>query len=278
MFYYVINHYRPKEGGRHLAASTFFAATLAVSARQVASVAVIDGSETEDPELRLALDACGVHYRHCGRPLSFAEGYNLGLSLSDQPWTILSASDIYPSQALFDVFSQLCLSPNAGDIGCVVPQLNHVDLDLQAIRRGKLRKAVDLPLMTLNLNAFPTDYLREIGGVHAGFSGNYNDVVLSHRIFTDRRRIVLAPVPCIHYGSLTLKSGASNVSAHNDKARFATEFPDLFLAGGVFDLDFGKFTRLWRLRLLAMLVKLLPRAMRQRASMHAMRLVLRPFA
>ncbi|MGD9471340.1 MAG: glycosyltransferase family 2 protein [Novosphingobium sp.] len=278
MFFYVINHFAPSGSARYLTASTLFAAALAVAARQVSSVLVVDGSEQPNRDLRTQLNALGVHYHHAGRTLTFAEGYNLGLSLSDQPWTILSASDVYPSQALFDVLSSLCRSNPGQDIGCIIPQMNNVDLDLQSDRRGKLRKPIDLPLMTLNLNAFPTGYLRSIGGVPEEFSGTYNDVILSLRMFKDKRRIVLAPVSCLHYGSLTLKSGASKVSFSKDMARFAANYPDIYLEGSVFSLDFGKFTRSWRLKLLAALVKLLPPVMRQRAAMHAMRLGLRPFA
>lgn len=276
MFFYVINHFKPENSGPHLAASTLFAASLAVQAPQVATVIVVDGSKNPDPELSSRLTAINVGYVHEGRQMTFAEGYNAGLARSDQPWTILSASDVYPNLEMFAAFEKICKSADPS-IGCVIPALNNTDLDFQRHRVASRLGPIDIPLMTLNLNAFPTAYLREIGGVSEIFSGNYNDVVLADRFRDDRRRIILADANCVHFGTLTLSSGNTGVSKERDKAKFIEIFPQYYLEGAPWDLNLGSFSRDWRLKLLFQALRFLPMRLRRRVGTIGTRLIIRPF-
>ena len=135
MFFHVIQHFSPPDAGSHVCASTLFSTALARQSSKVATVLVVDGSKVSDPVFAGQVRELGAKYLHHGRQLSFAEGYNLGLAQSDQAWTVLSASDIYPSQELFEVFSGLCADPPDVRTGCVIPRLNRVDLGLQHCRR-----------------------------------------------------------------------------------------------------------------------------------------------
>ena len=276
MFFHVIQHFSPPGAGAHVCASTLFGAALACQSDKVAKVLVVDGSKVSDPIFAARVRELGAEYLHDGRELTFAQGYNLGLAQSDRAWTILSASDIYPSLELFEVLAGLCSDPPDPRIGCVIPRLNRVDLALQESGRDHTGRRIALPLMTLNLNAFPTDYLRLIGGIPEMLSGNYNDVLLAHRIAQDDREILLAPVDCLHFGSLTLKSGTSNVSYERDLALFSSQFSDLHRQGDYWHVDLAQFTRDRRLRLLSKVVGLLPAKRRWRDIERAMQRILRP--
>lgn len=259
MFFFVINHFNPKDGPAHLGASTVFSAALAAAAPEVKTVLVVDGSSEPDPVLAARLREVGAQYAHVGRSLRFAEGYNYGLAQSNQPWTILSASDVYASQTIFSTLMEHCpADPSASDIGCIIPRLTVSDLPLQQAGRRQYRRVLKVPLMTLNFNVFPTDYLRRVGGVPEEFSGNYNDVILSKRIYDDERSILLIPDRCFHYGSLTLASGKSNVRADADLKRFITSYPELSDPGSLWELDLSKFTKSPMLRLLAKLSRIVP--------------------
>ena len=85
--------------------------------------------------------------------------------------------------------------------------------------------------MTLNFNAFPTDYLHEIGGVPIEFSGGFNDFMMAWRIRQDGRRIVIAPARCLHMARLTLASGTTMVNFDADYERFERDHGDIYLAG-----------------------------------------------
>ena len=179
LFFVVINHYATPGAPAFLAASTIFSAALSVGQAGVTRVLVVDGSAAPDPELRRGLAAVGADYLHEGRRLGFSEGYNAGLARSDQPWTILCASDVYPSLTFYDYLARFCLTPQAQAAGCLVPQLSFSDLAVQAYSR--IKAPIAIPLMTLNCNVFDTAYLRALGGVPQEFNGYYNDVVLARR-------------------------------------------------------------------------------------------------
>ena len=276
MFFHVVQHYSPPGAGSHVCASTLFSTALARQSDKVATVLVVDGSEASDPTFAERVRELGAQYLHGGRRLTFAEGYNLGLAQSDQPWTILSASDIYPSPEVFEVLAGLCCDPPGTQTGCIVPRLSRADLGLQESGRDHTGARIELPLMTLNLNAFPTDYLRAIGGIPETFSGNYNDVLLARRMACDSRAIILAPVDCLHFGSLTLRTGASHVSYEHDLARFATEFPELYREGDYWHVRLEKFTRQRRLKLLSLTARLFPKDRRWRGIERGMQRLLRP--
>lgn len=268
-YFFVINHFRPRDGSSYIAASTLLSAALASNARQVNTVLVVDGSEQPDPDLERSLARVGARYLHAGRRLSFAEGYNLGLAQSDERWTILCASDVYPSLTIFDTLDTYLGDNNQHSIGCVIPMLSSSDLPIQQSRTKRLRPT-EVPLMTLNFNMFETDYLRSIGGIPERFSGNYNDVALCATLQRDGRPIIMVPDRCIHYGSMTLASGGSNVSWERDKKEFSIAFPELFRAGGLWQLDLRRFTTNPILRAVVSAAHILPARAGQKLVCEAM--------
>ena len=274
MFYLVINHFEPAQAEAHLQASTLFSAALAVRAAEVATVLVVDGSERPNEELRDRLAQIGARYHHSGERLGFAQGYNAGLALSDQPWTILCASDVYASLTLFPRLAAFCQA-SGPQIGCVIPRLSFSDLPLQ-MDWVKMRRPVTVPLMTLNFNAFPTEYLRSIGGVPDEFTGNYNDVLLCDRIRADGRKIVMLPERCVHYGSLTIGSSATSVSQQRDRDRLIRTHPEMFDEHGFWHLDLRRFADSRALRMvLTLTTRLYPKRWRRPLSERAMRYLTR---
>ncbi|WP_380784372.1 glycosyltransferase family 2 protein [Sphingomonas sp. R86520] len=259
-FFVVINHYQGAKPPAYLVQSTLFSASLAIAATSVGAVVVVDGSAEPNGKLKTALAELGIGYYHAGRRLSFAEGYNSGLALSDRPWTIFCASDIYPSATVFSALDGFCADAGP-EVGCVVPLLSAGDLNLQRVG-GTFRKAIQVPLMTLNFNAFPTDYLNAIGGVPEEFKGNYNDVVLTRRMQLDKRSIWQIPARCVHFGSLTLNSGGSTVSFTGDAEKFRSTYPELYRAGGLWDLRVEAFSRSFVFRAIASVSRLVPRRFR----------------
>lgn len=275
-FFFVLNHFLPDEHDDHVRASTVFAAALALKSARVATVLVVDGSRVADDGLRSTLEEMGARYLHLGRSLSFSEGYNEGLARSDQPWTILSASDVYSSPEVFDSVADLIDLVPSERIGCVIPQLSFSDLPYQEIR-GRIRQVVSVPLMTLNFNVFETAYLRGIGGVPSEFTGNYNDVLLADRIKRDKREIYMVPAACIHYGSLTLKTGKSTVSSSGDEAKFASDYPELHDPGALWHVRLDAFTDSRRLRWISRAARPLPKRWKRRVTAHVPTLLFRWF-
>jgi len=263
MFFHIINHFSPPGVGPHLEASTVFSASLAIRSPLVATVLVVDGSAHENPALAAALRGIGAEYCHAGRALAFAEGFNFGIAHSDQPWTILCANDIYPA---IEVFEQVWAAAKQGldpAIGCVIPFLSYADLEFQEAWELAPLAPCTVPLMTLNFNAFPTDYLRSIGGVPTEFSGAYNDVMMAFRIKQDGRRILMAQACCLHMTRLTLDSGTTMVDFEADFEHFAKSHPDLYLQEGYWDLDLAKFVTSRLPRFLAHLLRYVPKSRRR---------------
>ncbi|WP_370248092.1 glycosyltransferase family 2 protein [Nocardioides sp.] len=234
MFSYVINHFSPPGGPAHLRHSTALAASLAAAIDLVDQVVVVDGSAEPDETLRETLgETLGgklVAYVHDGRRLSFAEGYNRGLAAASGAWTVLAASDVYPHPQALRSAARLVERVGAETIGCIIPRLTSSDLPLQETRSHFLSRPVRVPLMTLNLNMFPTAYLRELGGIPEQPGGNFNDVLLGARIHRSGRSIWMVPDRVPHYGSLTLEAGGSSASVSRDRAFMAEHHPDLVSA------------------------------------------------
>ena len=125
MFFHIINHFTPPGAGPHLDASTVLSASLAIRSPLVASVLVVDGSAQANPALAAALCGISAEYCHAGRALAFAEGYNFGIARSDQPWTILSANDIYPAGDVFEAVWEASGKGADPSVGCVIPFLTN---------------------------------------------------------------------------------------------------------------------------------------------------------
>jgi GT2 family glycosyltransferase len=257
MFSVVINHYCGQDHAPHLAAASIFSAALSVRDPWVKQVLLVDGSAQPDPTLQQYIQHIGGRYLHAGRRLSFAEGYNHGLAQASEDWVVLCASDVFPS---LDCYRQLAGFLSAIDndtVGCVITRLTSSDLPYQKSRLFAARTCT-VPVMTLNFNVFRRSYLQAIGGVPVAYSGNYNDIELSIRIQRDGRRIYMLPIRCVHYGSLTLQTGGSNLSAEHDLQAFAAHHPDLLDYGSMWDLRITALLRPGVLTALLHLSKLSP--------------------
>ncbi|MEO6080242.1 MAG: glycosyltransferase [Steroidobacteraceae bacterium] len=238
MFSVVINHYSGGGFAPHLAGASIFSASLSRRDPLVKEVLVVDGSQDPDPVLQAHVQQMGCQYLHAGRRLSFAEGYNFGASRASEEWVVLCASDVFPSLDCYAAISGFLARINTDTVGCIIPRLTSSDLPYQKSRLFA-RHACVVPIMTLNFNVMKRSYLESIGGVPVEYSGNYNDIGLSIRIHDDGKHIYMLPVRCVHYGSLTLQSGVSNVSADRDRASFAARHPHLVDPGSIWDLRVG---------------------------------------
>lgn len=261
MFSVVINHYCDLDDAPQLAAASIFSAALSARDPLVREVLLVDGSLHPDLRLQRYVEQIGVRYLHAGSRLSFAEGYNFGLSHASQEWVVLCASDVFPALDCYRRFADFLASVSPDTVGCLIPRLTTSDLPYQKSRLFE-RRTCTVPVMTLNFNVFRRAYLSAIGGVPTEYSGNYNDIELSVRIRRDGRHIFMLPVRCVHYGSLTLRSGGSNVSASRDLQAFAAHHPELLDYGSMWDLRLTSLLRPGLLTTLMHLSKLIraPRA------------------
>lgn len=257
MFSVVINHYAGAGSAPHLAGASIFSASLSRRDPLVSEVLLVDGSPAPDPKLQQFVEEMGCRYLHSGRRLSFAEGYNYGASHATQDWVVLCASDVFPSLDCYSAISTFIAGVDAATVGCIIPRLTSSDLPYQKSRLFAQRACV-VPIMTLNFNVMNRRYLESIGGVPTAFSGNYNDIGLCIRIHEDAKQIYMLPVRCVHYGSLTLQSGVSNVSADRDRQTFAAQYPQLVDPGSIWDLKVGALMKPGLVPLLLRLSKATP--------------------
>jgi GT2 family glycosyltransferase len=257
MFSVVINHYSSGGYAPHLAAASIFSAALSIRDPLVKEVLLVDGSLIPDPTLQSYVQNMGCQYLHAGRRLSFAEGYNLGVSRASQEWVVLCASDVFPSLGCYGAIADFLSKINLDTVGCIIPRLTSSDLPYQKSRFFS-RHACTVPIMTLNFNVLSRPYLQSIGGVPVEYSGNYNDIELSIKIHDDGKRIYMLPIRCVHYGSLTLQSGGSNVSAERDRITFAARHPDLVDYGSLWDLRVASLMKPGLLPLLLYVSKISP--------------------
>jgi GT2 family glycosyltransferase len=257
MFSVVINHYSGSGHSPHLAAASIFSAALSRRDPLVSEVLLVDGSTYPDDRLRNYVQDMGCRYLHAGRRLSFAEGYNFGAAQASAEWVVLCASDVFPSLDCYGAIAAFIAKINVATVGCIIPRLSSSDLSFQKSRLFSRHTCV-VPIMTLNFNVMRTAYLASLGGIPGEYSGNYNDIELSIRLHDDRKCIYMLPVRCVHYGSLTLNSGISNVSAERDRASFAMRHPDLVESGSVWDLRVSSLMRPGLITMLLYVSKLFP--------------------
>jgi len=257
MFSVVINHYSGQANTPHLAGASIFSAALSVRDPLVKEVLLVDGSLSPDLKLQKYVQDMGCQYIHAGRRLSFAEGYNLGISRASQEWVVLCASDVFPSLDCYRSICEFLSKIDVETVGCIITRLSSSDLPYQKTRFFA-SYCCTVPIMTLNFNVLKKSYLQSIGGVPTEYSGNYNDVELSIRIHSDRKHIYMLPIRCVHYGSLTLQTGGSNVSAERDIETFAAHHPDMMDYGSMWDLRLTSLTKPRLLKVLLQLSKISP--------------------
>jgi hypothetical protein len=237
MFSIVVNHYDGAGGSWHLTSSTMLSASVARLSQLVDEVIVVDGSRTANETLRLFCAGNACTYLHGDRELTFAQAYNLGAAVAKSEWVILCASDVYVNAATIEAIEKTIQLVGAKNIGCVIPTLSRCDLPYQTSNAGAAGRVSSVPLMTINLNAFPRQVFADIGGVPERFSGNYNDVEMVIRLREKGLRVYQVECPAVHYGSLALAGGKSNVRFEPDSAGFRALRPSYFSTGFVWDVN-----------------------------------------
>jgi glycosyltransferase involved in cell wall biosynthesis len=209
---------------------------------RVAAIWLIDGSADRDQALSVWCQKTDVHYLHAGRPLTFAEGFNLGISQCHSDWIALSASDIYIPDAFFERAQAFIVGLEQQSIGCLVPALTSCDIPSQE-RCGTRQRQTGL--MSLNLNLFPAPVLKAIGGVPEQYSGAYNDVEICLRLRQHNLSIYQLPIAALHYGKLTISQGSA-YTFEADQSNFFDSHPELFSAKSLCNLKLDKFQRGWK--------------------------------
>jgi len=239
MFGVVISFYQRDRENLPLLYSLKFCLSLLKACPEISQIVVSDGSPHPNDEARKSCIEFGAAYFHGGQELSFAATYNSGAALCRTEWICLLASDIYVRS---DTFSQIGkFIGNYADpakIGAIIPYLSLSDLPGQ--QAASAGADCISPLMTINLNVFYKSTFEAVNGVPEGFSGCYNDVVLSHRLREAGKNIYLADAYAVHYGRLTTSAG-STVDYEADADHFVRAFPELALPGSKWSLDLTRF-------------------------------------
>ncbi|MFB2835371.1 glycosyltransferase family 2 protein [Floridanema evergladense] len=242
MFGVTVNHFYKENYPPFVKQSTKFAASLLKNCPEVTTVIVIDGSATEDEELRNYCESIGINYLHGGKILSFAEAYNLGVSQLTESWVVTMASDIYVYPTTFTTFREFIETHKDKEIGCLIPYLSRCDFPVQRTTQNQQRYSCYSPIMSLNMNVFPKDVYEKSGGISTNYTGNFNDVDLTLKLQKMGLNIFLVDNYVQHYGRLTLRHG-TNVDAHSDWKIFYADYPELKGNSELWSLRLDKFLR-----------------------------------
>jgi GT2 family glycosyltransferase len=254
MFGVALNYFSKPQYPPSVKQSAKFALSLLKNCPEVTSVILVDGSKDVDKELCQYCVSLGFTYKHTGKILSFAEGYNLGISLLKEDWVVTMASDIYVYPNTFYRFRQFIENHKELTIGCLIPHLSKCDFPLQT--KGYAHSCYS-PLMTLNLNVFPRSVFEKIGGISTEYTGNFNDVDTVLKLKQLGLNIFLVDTNASHYGRLTTQQG-SNTSTLADKNLFYSNFPALKSDNGLWNLRIDKFIKNPLLKLAFLLFPKIP--------------------
>jgi GT2 family glycosyltransferase len=242
MFGIVVNYFSKDSYPPSVKESAKFAVSLLKNCPEVASIILVDGSAEPNPELQKYCQSLSVRYEHFGREMSFAEAYNYGASMISENWICTMASDIYVLPDTFTKFSQFINNHPDLSIGCLIPYLSTCDLPLQrTFHTGKRFNAYS-PLMTFNLNVFPSNVFKQIGGLSSKYTGNFNDIDMTIKLKKMGLNVFLIDSYVHHYGRLTLRHG-SNVKARTDWEQFYADYPELKSCSDLWNLKLDYFIR-----------------------------------
>jgi len=243
MFGVVINYFGTKNYPPSVKQSAKFAASLLKNCQEVTSIVLSDGSSELDTDLKNYCESLNIKYIHSGAKMSFAEAYNYGVSHLREDWIVLMASDIYVSRDTFTAFRKFIENYSDLNIGCLIPYLTRCDLPIQQASQYSRKYDCYASLMTLNMNIFKKDVFATLGGLSTRYSGNFNDIDMALKLKKNNLDIFLVgDAYVVHYGSLTLRHG-SNVDAKLDYQQFYSDYPEMYLSGGVWNLRINHFLR-----------------------------------
>lgn len=243
MFGAVVNYFSKGNHPPSVKQSAKFAVSLLKNCPEVTSIVLADGSSEVDQELEAYCESIGIKYAHSGTMMSFGEAYNYGVSLLSEDWIVLMASDIYVYPETFTAFSKFIENHPELKIGCLIPYLTRADLPIQQASQYSEKTDCYASIMSINLNVFKKDVFKELGGLCTRYSGNFNDIDMCIQLQKRDLDILLVGDAYVHhYGSLTLRHG-SNVDGKLDYKQFYADYPEMYLSGGLWNLQINQFLR-----------------------------------
>jgi GT2 family glycosyltransferase len=236
MFGVVVNYFFKEGYPSSVEASVRFALTLLKNCPEVTSIVLADGSAKINQNLKQYCELLSINYAHAGRQMSFGEAYNYGVSLLNEKWVAIMASDIYVYPDTFSKFRKFIENYKDLNIGCLIPYLSRCDLPLQQTSQFAKKTDSYASLMSFNLNVFKKEVFEKVGGMTTQYSGNFNDIDMSLKLKQLGLDIFLVGGSnVIHYGALTLRHG-TNVDAKSDYEKFYEDHPEMYLPGGLWNL------------------------------------------
>ncbi len=234
----VVNYYWQPHFSPAVRYATLLSLQLLRQNPEAQTVLLVDGSPEPDEEMAGHCTALNVRYHHAGRALQFAEGFNIGLSLLEEPYIGLMANDIFPPP---DTLRKLLTCLELPDVGCVFPYLSYCDYPGQMADFVRKPITCEPSLMTLNLNLFKREVLQKAGGVDESYSGSYNDLILLMKIRQMGYRVVLVgDTRVTHLGQVTISQGTT-YKKEKDRQRFMAEYPAYVAQHGAWQVAHWKW-------------------------------------
>jgi len=230
---FVINYYwRPSFPPSHHTVTILCIQALKANSG-VGRVVLVDGSNQPDSCIEDVCNREGIDYFHSGRELTFAQGYNIGWKLFDEPYVGLIANDILVPDGTTDKMLKWI---RIHDVGCVFPYLSYCDYPGQIDTFVRKPVTCEPTSMTLNFNLFKKSVLEEIDGIDEKYLGCYNDVISLMRMRKLGYRVVLVGgTRAVHIGQMTIVQG-SNYKQEADVARFSHDFSDYWANHGKWNI------------------------------------------
>jgi GT2 family glycosyltransferase len=231
----ILNHYNPTSNP--FVENVICVSLEALVSRTVSqhSTVLIDGSGFRSERLAQLCSRLGADYISSEKKLSFAEGYNLGLSHAEADWYALCASDVIVPH---DWDAVMIREANRCKADFCAPYLTTADYSAQ-IRHLSLRCGSFEPSsMTFNLNLISRRLLERIGSIDGQFSGCFNDIdYLMRARSAGFRAIICNAGQVVHLGRITV-SVASSATYTENLTLFLAKYPFLATTKEGWDFDF----------------------------------------
>lgn len=219
----VVNYYWKPSYPKSLQINTWAALSALLETGIIQDVLLVDGSPQHDDFIKSKCEKMGINYISSDKNLSYAEGFNLGISQMNHEYICLMANDVFPTRDLFEKLYNWVSLP---DVGCVFPYLSSSDYPGQI--PGFVRKPItcEPTFMTLNINIFRRKVLEQIGGIDLHFSGGFNDIVALIKTRELGYRVILVgDTNVTHLGRMTISQGSNYTIGKTDLNRFVERYP-----------------------------------------------------
>jgi GT2 family glycosyltransferase len=252
----VVNSFNPKGDARIRAMTEFSLRCYHAFTPLPHALLLVDGHSEPDPKLQTLCEELGYRYVNLGRRLSFAEGYNAGLRLTETSWVVTAANDIFVVAGWLEP-----LLATAAQTGAwmTAPYLSSSDYPGQRFSYVFSRRTYIPNFLTLNLNLFSRHCLNTVGLIDESLSGCFNDVDYALRIRSQGGELVLTDCGEItHLGSATLTRNGALAMYERDRPLFEAKWP------GVWDPNAIRLrSDRGMLRVLQKLLRFIPRRWRE---------------